>query len=310
VTPVTLDRPVGPLARASDAHGAAAGIGLWLLIALYAATTLIPRFVPAFGTLLDIALSVAAAFAFACIHGPIRYGFRAIIVFFGISLLVSNVMENLSILTGFPFGHYYYTANLGPKLFLVPLLIGPAYLGTGYVAWTLANVILDEADRRQDVASIVGLPVVAAFIMTSWDLCFDPALSTVAHDWIWRNGGGYFGVPLVNYLGWFLTVYLFYQFFALYLVGRSGLVRTGQPRTYWYQAVLFFLVIAVGYPAAYLGGGNHQVTDATGAIWRTGDIYETAAIVSIYTLLFVTVLSFLKIARWGSAVEAPRRSSR
>ena len=307
---MTLDRSVGPVPRMSCAHGAAAGIGLWLLIAVYATTTLIPRFVPALGTLLDIALSVAAAFAFAGVHGSIRYGFSAIIVFFGVSLLVSNVMENLSILTGFPFGHYYYTANLGPKLFLVPLLIGPAYLGTGYVAWTLANVILDEADRRRDVASIVGLPVVAAFIMTGWDVCFDPALSTIAHDWIWRNGGGYFGVPLVNYLGWFLTVYLFYQFFALYLVRRSGMVRTDQPRTYWYQAALFFFVIAVGYPAAYLGGRNHLVTDATGATWRTGDIYETAAIVSIYTLLFVSVLTFLKIARWGSAVEAPRRSSR
>jgi uncharacterized membrane protein len=32
--------------------------------------------------------------------------------------------------SGFPFGHYYYTDNLGTKLFLVPVLIGPAYLGT------------------------------------------------------------------------------------------------------------------------------------------------------------------------------------
>ena len=209
----------------SGARGDAARIGLWFLIAVYAATTLIPRFVPAFGTLLDIALSVAAALAFAWIHGSIRYGSRAIMAFLGIGFLVSNIMENLSILTGFPFGHYYYTANLGPKLFLVPLLIGPAYFGTGYVAWTLANVILDEPDRRRDITSLVGLPVVAAFIMTSWDVCFDPILSTVAHDWIWRNGGGYFGVPLVNYLGWYLTVFIYYQLFAVYLAGRSGQSR-------------------------------------------------------------------------------------
>ena len=63
--------------------------------------------------------------------------------------------------------------------------------------------------------------------------------------------------------------------------------------------MFFFFVVAVGYPAAYFGGRSRLVTDATGAIWRTGDIYETAAIFSIYTLLFVSVLSFLKIARWG-----------
>jgi putative membrane protein len=206
-------------------------------------------------------------------------------------------MENLSILTGFPFGHYQYTANLGLKLFLVPLLIGPAYFGTGYVAWTLANVLLDEADRRQDITSIVGLPVIAAFVMTSWDVCFDPTMSTVAHRWIWRDGGGYFGVPFANYMGWYLTVFLFYQIFALYLAARPGTANAGQPTTYWYQAALFFFIIAVGYPAAYAAGRNVAVTDATGAVWHTGDIYETAAIVSIFTLLFVSVLSFLKIQR-------------
>jgi Carotenoid biosynthesis protein len=39
-----------------------------------------------------------------------------------IAFIVNNFYENLSILTGFPFGHYHYTEALGPKLFLVPLL--------------------------------------------------------------------------------------------------------------------------------------------------------------------------------------------
>ncbi len=30
----------------------------------------------------------------------------------------------------FPFGRYYYTAALGPKMLLVPQLIGPAYMAT------------------------------------------------------------------------------------------------------------------------------------------------------------------------------------
>src|SRR5262245_5726171 len=51
------------------------------------------------------------------------------LIFFVITFIVSNFYENLSILTGFPFGHYHYTETLGPKLFLVPLLIAPAYFG-------------------------------------------------------------------------------------------------------------------------------------------------------------------------------------
>ena len=40
-----------------------------------------------------------------------------------IAFTVSNFYENLSLLTGFPFGHYHYTEALGPKLFLVPNLL-------------------------------------------------------------------------------------------------------------------------------------------------------------------------------------------
>src|ERR1700732_5270330 len=125
--------------------------------------------------------------------------------FLALCLGISNVMENIGVLTGFPFGHYHYTDVLGPKLFLVPLLIGPAYFGTGYLSWVLASVLLCTDQRRDRLPTFV-VPVIAAFIMVGWDLCFDPAASTIAHMWIWENGGGYFGVPLTNFLGWYLTV--------------------------------------------------------------------------------------------------------
>jgi hypothetical protein len=51
-------------------------------------------------------------------------------------------LRDLDILTGFPFGHYVYTDKLGPKLWLVPLLIMPAYFSMGYIAWTLGHVRL------------------------------------------------------------------------------------------------------------------------------------------------------------------------
>src|SRR5229473_1504508 len=74
------------------------------------------------------------------LHGTLGYRLRDIVGLAAIVIVVSNVFENLSILTGFPFGHYYYSSNLGPKLFLVPMLIGPAYFGTGYLAWVLGTI--------------------------------------------------------------------------------------------------------------------------------------------------------------------------
>src|SRR5438105_4655759 len=107
---------------------------LWALVLINVMLTLVNVVFP--GNI-PIALLVLMPLPFVLLHGALRYKWSGIITFFLISLVVSNLLENSSILTGFPFGHYYYTDLLGPKLFLVPLLIGPAYVGNGYLAWAL-----------------------------------------------------------------------------------------------------------------------------------------------------------------------------
>ncbi|MEI9899750.1 MAG: carotenoid biosynthesis protein [Hyphomicrobium sp.] len=82
-------------------------------------------------------------------HGALRYGLRGILAFAGICLVVSFAIENIGVATGFPFGPYYYTDALGPKLGHVPLLIGPAYLGVGYVSWVLGVVLVGEGKARR-----------------------------------------------------------------------------------------------------------------------------------------------------------------
>ncbi|HEY7247904.1 MAG TPA: carotenoid biosynthesis protein [Xanthobacteraceae bacterium] len=265
---------------------------LWLLIAAYAAVTLVPDALPRlFRSPFNVPAAVLLSLCFGLLHGAIRYGIAGIAVLLALCLGVGNLMENIGVLTGFPFGHYHYTDALGPKLLLVPLLIGPAYFGSGYLSWVMANVLL-RADRRTDALAVLMVPLAATFIMVSWDLCFDPAASTVAHMWIWEDGGGYFGVPLTNFLGWYLTVYIFLQLFAVYRARRASPAVVSLPRGYWYQACVMFAVMALDYPVTYLGSQNRAVTDATGRVWQTGDIYQTAAIVSLCTMLFTAFVGF------------------
>jgi uncharacterized membrane protein len=277
---------------------------LWALIAIYAFSNVVSAIFPQLQHPINIGLSMISLFAFALIHGSIRYGVRGIAVFAGVCLVVANCMENLSIMTGFPFGHYYYSSRLGPKLFLVPLLIGLAYFGTGYIAWTLANIFLGFADRRKDLISLLGLPIIAAFLMAGWDACLDPTNATVNKEWIWQNGGGYFGVPFGNYLGWYFTVYVFYQIFAFYASKNPAVVHAEKDKTYWLQAAVFFLVIALHFPATYFGAANTTVTDAVGRNWQTGDIYETSTIITIFTMIFASVLAFFKIAQMDQRIES------
>lgn len=270
---------------------------LWVLVAVYAAATIANSL---FSLSIPIAAVLAISVIFALVHGALRYRWSGMLAFVAICLVVSNIMENTSILTGFPFGHYHYTDGLGPKLFLVPLLIGPAYFSTGYLAWAVSNVLVGEVRRGSSAFTTFAVPFIASFLMVIWDLCLDPTASTIRHIWIWEQGGGYFGVPLTNYLGWFFTVYVFLQLFALFVRSRgAGEQETRTwPRPYYAQAVVMYAVIGLTFVLNYVvGAGNTQVTDPAGVIWHTGSITESAAIVSIYTMLFVAALAAVKLVQ-------------
>jgi putative membrane protein len=285
---------------------------LWVIVAAYAVMTFVVTVFP--GRIPELILILGLTLlpvAFAVLHGALRYGWAGILVFLVICLGVSNVLENLSILTGFPFGHYYYTGNLGPKLFLVPILIGPAYFGTGYLAWVLGTVLIGDVRSRGSSLTTLAVPFIASFVMVAWDLSMDPTNSTIRHNWIWQQGGGYFGVPLTNYLGWSLTVYVFLQLFALYLHFRrpsSEVERRGLSTSYFAQATVLYAVIGLGVVLAYLVGvPNTSVADAAGVVWQRTSIAEGTATVAIYTMLFATALSAVKLVQGSVAVaSAPR----
>ena len=40
--------------------------------------------------------------------------------------------------------------------------------------------------------------------MTAWDLFLDPQMTTEGY-WRWPNGGSYRGVPISNFVGWFVV---------------------------------------------------------------------------------------------------------
>jgi putative membrane protein len=283
---------------------------LWLLAIAYAAA-LFGNIVLGFSIPIAVVLSISVLFAI--VHGARRYGGRGIAAFIVICLVISNILENTSILTGFPFSHYHYTDILGPKLFLVPVLIGPAYFATGYLAWVVGNVLVGEVRRASSSFTVVAVPIIAAFVMVMWDLTLDPRASTIQQQWIWEQGGGYFGVPLQNFVGWFLTVYLFLQVFAL--VVRSGFAvqePAGMiPRSHEAQAVVLYAIVGLTPVLMFLvGGATMQVADAAGMTWTTGSIVESEATVSLFTMIFAVALAAIRLLQAPAlALQSEPRSS-
>ncbi|MFD4524372.1 carotenoid biosynthesis protein [Streptomyces sp. NPDC058470] len=279
---------------------------VWCLTAVVLLGQILAAFVHGL-TMLVIVVEVGFVF----LHGAQRYGGRAIGVFVVGGLVISNALENLSIQTGFPFGHYHYTGD--GKIFQVPWFIGPSYLATGYLAWIVATVLLDDVRRNSTWLTSIGTPVVAAFAMTAWDLAMDPSFSTIEGHWVWENGGGFFGVPLGNFLGWTFTVYLFMQVFALYVRSR-GPLPTAQPESTTasdLQGVLLYAATTISFFTEFVTGRHTTVTDAAGVTWSTADIYESSVLLTVYGMCFIALLALLRIAqrRTTTATSAPQDST-
>jgi uncharacterized membrane protein len=242
---------------------------------------------------------------FGLLHGASTYGWRGILLFLVVCLGVSNVFENLSILTGFPFGWYHYSDAMGSKLFLVPLQIGPAYFGVGYLSWTLARAILGDEDTRLAGLLSFAAPAIASFIMVSWDLTIDPMMSTIAGNWVWHDGGSYFGVPLSNFLGWYLTVYVFFQCFALY--ARRRFTTYVKAPSYWAMPLFAYTSIIIAPILTLLVGAEPTaiVADPVGHLWLTEDIRSVAVVVSLFTALPFWLLAVFKT----SAHAVPQKAA-
>ncbi len=78
-----------------------------------------------------VVLHVIPLALFAVAHGAVLYQPRGILIFAALCLGFGTLAEIVSLRTGFPFGHYYFTDVMGPKLFQLPVLLALAYLGIG-----------------------------------------------------------------------------------------------------------------------------------------------------------------------------------
>jgi len=158
-------------------------------------------------------LVLVVFFLFSLTHATWTLGRRNAALLFGITFVVSLFFESINLITnGWVFGPLTYTHKLGLKAFdLVPLLIPVTWFTVGYLSLLIAQRML--ARDQLTSKGIFKLALLAAVIMTAWDLGMDPMMVSKKY-WIWKENGYYFGIPLQNYLGWLVTSFCF---FSLYI---------------------------------------------------------------------------------------------
>jgi uncharacterized membrane protein len=180
------------------------------------------RYSPFFTPLLSL-----LAFTFALLHGGQRMGWHKTLLLLGLTFGVSLLFESVGVATGWVYGPYHYTGKLGPLfLGLVPYLIPVAWFMMTYPSYVIAVRLAPRFKSKW--AWQLWVAAAGAMVMTAWDLAMDPLMSAGEH-WIWEVEGAYFGIPLQNFWGWWLTVFITFMLFLIMGKVTNEFVTTIQP---------------------------------------------------------------------------------
>lgn len=182
-------------------------------------------------------LSTAAGFGFALLHSWQTLGGRRALLLLALTFSVSLAFESVGVATGLIYGPYHYTHKLGPKfLGLVPLLIPLAWFMMMYPAYLIAARLLPPLQSvwrwRLAAATLAGIA------MTAWDVAMDPMMAAGEH-WVWEVEGAFFGVPLQNYWGWWLTTFVTFALFV-WLGNLRPAANENQPAAFDRLAVICY----------------------------------------------------------------------
>jgi uncharacterized membrane protein len=145
-----------------------------------------------------LVFSLASLTDAARLHGP-RGPVLLLVVAAGGGLLA----ETAGLHTGFPFGGYHYSGDLGPAVLGVPAVVPLAW---AMMAWPA--LVVGRALGRRLRLGPGAVALVGGWALASWDVFLDPQMVDAGH-WSWENPTPALplvpGIPLTNYGGWILV---------------------------------------------------------------------------------------------------------
>lgn len=174
-----------------------------VLLAIYFASIFFFALRPLLGWRIPVFLgpvSTLFVWAFAILHAWRALGWRRALTFFVIAFVVGLALEAIGVATGWVYGGYHYSERLGFMLFGVPVLVPLAWFMVIYLADCLRQKLI--GDR-----SLLWNSVIGAVAATAWDVVADPQMARTGL-WIWDRGGDFFGVPIQNFVGWWITSFI------------------------------------------------------------------------------------------------------
>ncbi len=122
-----------------------------------------------------------------------KFGLRTLLKLILSLSLFALFIEYTGLVTGWPYGEFVYTGNLGYKLFGIL----PWTVGLSWAPLVIGSVVMVYSITNKNILRII-LPVL---ILVVFDLLLDPVAVNLGM-WSYVHGGVYYNVPVQNFLGW------------------------------------------------------------------------------------------------------------
>ncbi len=165
---------------------------------------------------------VFAFLAAYLVTATLHLGWRKTLIFTIAGYLIAFVSEYSSIHNGFPYGWYYYIETTRQKELWVagvPFFDSLSYVFMAYCSYATALLVVSPvkawsrdfvALETRSIRRSLSLLFLGSLFQVFLDIIVDP-VALQGHRWFlgqiygYREAGVHFGVPLSNYMGWWLV---------------------------------------------------------------------------------------------------------
>jgi putative membrane protein len=269
---------------------------------------------------------VFAFFASYLVAAVLHLGWRKTIWFTVAGYLIAFTSEFSSINNGFPYGWYYYIdATRGKELWIagVPFFDSLSYVFLSYCSYATALLVLGPVKRiRGDLVLLetgrlrrsFSALLLGSLFQVFLDIVTDP-VALQGRRWFlgqiygYKEAGIHFGVPLSNYLGWWLVSALLVG--ALQVIDRVVVEKekpvgvAAAPYRCLYAPFLYLCVVIFNLSVTFYIG--EKLMGLTGVFIFTLPVIMAMVLLAnkINRYLKDDLAQHLKEFPWSPAAEGP-----
>lgn len=152
-----------------------------------------------------------------------RLPLQNILTVAGLIFFISGLAHFISARTGIPFGSFFYTENMGPRILgTLPIAIPFIWIVGLLSSRGVARLILRPWRKMRAYGFwLIGI---TALLIVILDLSLEPFASRTFRYWIWTmpdKSLDWFGAPWFSFIGWFLIAILILAFATPWLIQKK-----------------------------------------------------------------------------------------